>query len=53
MHRELLLSRMPTGKETGEEAGAGPPIYDRLAGVEWLFPSQRGGIEGCMLQKKR
>ena len=22
-------------------------------GAEWLFPSQRGGIEGCMVQKKR
>ena len=43
--------RMPTG----EEAGAGQPICQSETGwhgAEWPFPSQRGGIEGCMMQKK-
>lgn len=46
---ELLLLRMPTG----EEAGAGQPIYDRPAWGGMTVPIPAGRHEGCMVQKKR
>ena len=49
MRRELLLLRMPTG----EEAGAGQPIYDRLAWGGMTVPIPAGRHRRLQVQKKK